>query len=172
MACHRRGPTWGHMLGVSATGQFVSLTLDTPKCFTWVMGRLGDRIRQARRHARISQFALARRVGVARSAVAQWEQDNGTHPLPVNLAKVAIATAVKFEWLATGRGRMGFSSDLHGAGDAAVAITFAAQCEVEARALVGLRRLDYSSMLAIVGMIEALGAAKRAGKAPPLPYSR
>lgn len=35
------------------------------------MSRLGNRIRQARRHAGVSQSALAQLVGVARSAVAQ-----------------------------------------------------------------------------------------------------
>ena len=71
-----------------------------------------NRIRQARRHGNLSQQALAERVGVHRSAVAQWEQPGGSHPTMENLARIAISTGVSFEWLATGRGRMQFVSDL------------------------------------------------------------
>lgn len=82
-------------------------------------------------------------------------------------------TEVAFEWLATGRGRMQFKDDGHGAREDPVAILrFSAQCEVEARALVGLRRLDYSSMLAIVAMIEGLAVAKKKRRPPPVAYSR
>lgn len=66
--------------------------------------RIADRIRRARRAARLSQTDLAMRVGVTSSAVAQWEHPNGTCPALVRLQAVATATAVNFEWLATGRG--------------------------------------------------------------------
>ena len=62
------------------------------------------RIRQARRNATLSQTALADKVGVNRSAVAQWERPGGSRPTAGNLSKIAIATSIQFEWLATGRG--------------------------------------------------------------------
>jgi transcriptional regulator with XRE-family HTH domain len=67
-------------------------------------GRIGDRIRRARRAAKLSQTALAERVGVTASAVAQWEHPDGTSPVLSRLQAIATATAVSFEWLATGRG--------------------------------------------------------------------
>ena len=121
-----------------------------------------NRIRQARRHANLSQQQLATLVGVHRSAVAQWEQPGGSHPTVENLARIAAVTAVQFEWLATGRGRMKFVSDLiPGEETPAVQIDYAAQSETEARALVALRHLDTTSALAIVEMIAALAKTQR-----------
>jgi transcriptional regulator with XRE-family HTH domain len=68
--------------------------------------RLNNRIREARAQAGMTKGELARRVGVCTSAVVQWELANGTAPTVPNLAKVAQATEVAFEWLATGRGPM------------------------------------------------------------------
>lgn len=76
-------------------------------------GRIGDRIRRARRAAKLSQTALAERVGVTASAVAQWEHPDGTSPALGRVQAIATATAVNFEWLATGRGA---PSHLHGSG--------------------------------------------------------
>jgi transcriptional regulator with XRE-family HTH domain len=121
-----------------------------------------NRIRQARRHASLSQQQLATLVGVHRSAVAQWEQPGGSHPTVENLARVAAVTSVQFEWLATGRGRMKFVSDLiPGEETPAVLIDYAAQSETEARALVALRHLDTTTALAIVEMIVALAKTQR-----------
>jgi transcriptional regulator with XRE-family HTH domain len=66
--------------------------------------RMADRIRRARRAARLSQGALAAHVGVTPSAVAQWEHPHGTCPVVANLRVVAAATDVNFQWLATGHG--------------------------------------------------------------------
>ena len=121
-----------------------------------------NRIRQARRHASLSQQQLAALVGVHRSAVAQWEQPGGSHPTVENLARVAAVTAVSFEWLATGRGRMKYVSDLiPGDETPVVQIDYAAQSETEARALVALRHLDTPSAIAIVEMLQALAKTQR-----------
>jgi transcriptional regulator with XRE-family HTH domain len=66
--------------------------------------QLPDRLRQARRAARLSQAALGAQVGVCASAVAQWELPAGTSPRVEHLAMVACICGVTFEWLATGRG--------------------------------------------------------------------
>nr|WP_257608158.1 helix-turn-helix transcriptional regulator [Xanthomonas citri] len=65
---------------------------------------LSARIRRARALAAISQAELAKRVGVQRSAVTQWECTAGTTPSVGHLIQIACETAVCFEWLATGRG--------------------------------------------------------------------
>ena len=65
---------------------------------------MSDRIRGARTSAGLSQSQLANETGVKRSAVAQWERKEGTHPSVEHLARIAVVTQVRFEWLATGRG--------------------------------------------------------------------
>ena len=132
-----------------------------------------NRVRQARRHANLSQQALATRLGVHRSAVAQWEREGGSHPTAENCARIAIATSVSFEWLATGRGKMAFSSDIL-AGDEppGVLLEYCAQSETEIRALTALRRLEFSTMLAIVEMAEGIGQARAIKLNRRVPYSR
>ena len=68
------------------------------------MTTLAIRIRRSRLAAKFSQAELATRTYVQRSAVAQWERDDGTQPSVKHLIEIAIATSVNFEWLATGRG--------------------------------------------------------------------
>ncbi|MFX8735760.1 helix-turn-helix transcriptional regulator, partial [Acinetobacter baumannii] len=63
-----------------------------------------QRIRLARRHAGLSQAALAAAVGVQRSAVSHWETAQGKSPSTEHMRQVALVTGVQFEWLATGRG--------------------------------------------------------------------
>lgn len=47
---------------------------------------------------------LARKVGVHRSAVAQWESPIGNTPSMEHLIAIALHTSVNLEWLGTGRG--------------------------------------------------------------------
>lgn len=68
------------------------------------MNALSLRIRKARSAAALSQAELARRIGVKRSAVTQWEHPAGTTPSVDHLIQIAMETVVMFEWLATGRG--------------------------------------------------------------------
>lgn len=138
------------------------------------MKSYSNRIRQARRNAKLSQKALAELVGVHRSAVAQWEQPGGSLPTMENLARIAITTAVQFEWLATGRGRMTYVSDLAPPGDEtpAVLLEFSAQGEVEVRALASLRKLEFADGMAVVEMLEALADSRLLKLKRKTPYSR
>ena len=121
-----------------------------------------NRVRQARRHANLSQQQLATKVGVHRSAVAQWEQPAGSNPTVENLSRIAAITRVQFEWLATGRGRMKYVSDLiPGEETPALLLEYSAQSETEAQALVALRHLDVPSALAVVEMMVALAKIQR-----------
>ncbi|GAA0711108.1 helix-turn-helix transcriptional regulator [Dokdonella soli] len=78
---------------------------------TRALATLPDRIRHVRRLNRLTQAALAKRIGVGPSAVAQWELPGGTSPTVENLIKIALSGEVSFEWLATGRGPL--RSEIH-----------------------------------------------------------
>lgn len=69
-------------------------------------GRMCDRIRTARHAAKLSQAALATRLGVTPGAVAQWESAKGTRPGIDRLDTIASVTGAVLEWLAFGRGDM------------------------------------------------------------------
>lgn len=62
---------------------------------------LPARIQSARRYARLSQQALADRIGVSRPAVSQWETegDKGTAPNRDNLAAISRITGAPMDWL-------------------------------------------------------------------------
>ena len=117
------------------------------------------RIRHARRNAKLSQAALAEKLGVNRSAVAQWERPGGSCPTSGNLCKIAVTTSIPFEWLATGRGRMTVKSE--GDDDAqALLLQFYAHDEVEERILVALRKLEYWQTVAIAEMVESFALGR------------
>lgn len=68
------------------------------------MPTLNERVRRARALSGITQSMLARKVGVHRSAVAQWESPIGHTPSMEHLIAIAMHTCVNLEWLGTGRG--------------------------------------------------------------------
>ena len=103
------------------------------------------RILRARRHIGLTQQQLAERIGVQRSAVAQWERLHGTRPASARLVAVALVTGVNFDWLATGRGNMLVPVDS----------TFELSAE-EVDLVRSLRRLSPPRQAAVVGLIGAL----------------
>ena len=70
-----------------------------------------QRIRQARRRAKLSQQALADLLGVQRSSVSNWESTSPVRPTSANLIGIAEATCTSVEWLATERGSMQLGHD-------------------------------------------------------------
>jgi transcriptional regulator with XRE-family HTH domain len=68
------------------------------------MNALPTRIRKARLSTQLTQAELARRIGVKRSAVTQWEHPQGTMPSMHHLLQIAVETGTCIEWLATARG--------------------------------------------------------------------
>ena len=120
---------------------------------TLSMTLLFNRIRQARRGAELSQAEMAVAVGVARSAVAQWERKDGAKPTTDNMAKIAMATAVSFEWLATGRGGRWIGGDDE---TPAMMLNFYAQCGLEERLLVAFRSLRSAEQQPLVDLVEAM----------------
>ncbi len=111
------------------------------------------RIRRSRLSGHLSQTDMAARIGVTRSAVAQWEREAGTRPSVENLARIAVAAHVRFEWLATGRGAMK-TGDSHSTSVPAPAETI--HDELERRLLLAIRRLNRAKREAVVGMLESL----------------
>jgi transcriptional regulator with XRE-family HTH domain len=69
---------------------------------------IGERIKLAREMAEpeISQAELARRIGVTRSSVNQWESGDTKGLRPENLVRAAQELEVRIEWLAMNKGPM------------------------------------------------------------------
>ena len=111
------------------------------------------RIRRARILRKSTQAGLAAQVGVHRSAVAQWEQRQGTTPSVTHLAKIAEALDVSFEWLATGRGRMKLGA-AYEAGER-IPVEFARD-EMEELILSASRHLNAHKQAAVLALMEAL----------------
>lgn len=129
-----------------------------------------QRIRLARRHAALSQSALAAQVGVQRSAVSHWEAIEGKSPSMANLRRVATVTGVQFEWLATGRGRMtlaGADAMDHVAAADATLVDDA----FEMRLLAAFRTLPARSRAPLVELMEQMAELRlgRARRRRPIP---
>ena len=64
---------------------------------------IGDRIRARRKECRLTQKALAAKVGVSHVAISQWEKDE-TVPRGENLLRVAAALGCTPAWVFDGEG--------------------------------------------------------------------
>lgn len=127
-----------------ATGDLTLIGVDP-------IGSLSDRIRRARRLAGVSQATLALRLGVGSSAVAQWELAHGTTPTVDRLAGIACCCAVRFEWLATGRGEIRDpAADKH-----PVDVLVLAETDAEGALLLAFRRMSEARRLALLRLVQA-----------------
>lgn len=117
---------------------------------------LKDRIRQARLESKLSQAALAEKIGIQRSAVAQWERVNGSRPTVDNLCKIATIASVRFEWLATGRGQRTLASGDDHSLEKEVQLMFVAGSDFEIRTLIAMRKLSMHENNAITELAENL----------------
>ncbi|MFC4728355.1 helix-turn-helix transcriptional regulator [Coralloluteibacterium thermophilus] len=117
------------------------------------MHTLSNRIRQARGLLPMTQAELARQVGVQRSAVAQWEQHNGTAPSIRHMLQIAQVTGTCLEWLATGRGPVRIDQSET---TAAVVLDDYAQDHLESRLLEAFRKIPRRQREPLVGMIEMM----------------
>ena len=66
--------------------------------------QIADRIREGRRLAGLTQAQAADALGVHRGTHGHWERGEGHRPTSPNLARLAEACELNYEWLATGRG--------------------------------------------------------------------
>lgn len=117
---------------------------------------LKDRIRHSRLTAGLSQAALAEKIGIQRSAVAQWERVDGSRPTVENLCKLATITSVRFEWLATGRGHRTLTATEDHSLDQEVQLMYLAGTDLEIRTLVAMRKLTVHESNAITELAESL----------------
>lgn len=126
------------------------------------MDSIHVRIRLARRQAGVSQSEFAKRIGVQRSAVAQWESAGGVKPTMENLIKVAMLGSMQVEWLASGRGKMALPNQGL-ADDQITSLQLAefALSDDEQRLLRAVRNLDRKTLSAIVVLTESLSIARR-----------
>lgn len=76
------------------------------------MASLGDRVREARRGAKLSQEELARRVGIKQPTIAAIE--SGDIKETAHIVKIALATGYSAYWLENGKGakKLGFQEAL------------------------------------------------------------
>jgi transcriptional regulator with XRE-family HTH domain len=94
---------------------------------------IGTRIRTAREEQGWTQDQLAEAVGVARSAVAQWETGRAGQ-VTTNLTRVASALGVGVEYLMNGRAK--FASAQVGSGDELAMLRLYRECVPEDRQLL------------------------------------
>lgn len=123
--------------------------------------RLADRIRAARRSGKLTQSALADRVGVTASAAAQWEHPHGTRPELSHLQSIAAATGVTFEWLAIGFGdkrRRGMSDE---DSTPALKLDVFAQDRAEEILLERFRALSPRGKQMLAGFLEEFRSGRR-----------
>ena len=121
-----------------------------------------QRMRLARRQAGLSQAALAKAVGVQRSAVSHWEASVGKSPSAVHLRQAALATGVQYEWLATGRGRMTISSEV-AMDSVATAEALLVDDPLELRLVAAFRDAPPRAQVPLVEIAEQL-AGQRTGR--------
>lgn len=116
------------------------------------MTRLAGRIRKARLSTGMSLRDLAIRLGVTRGAVANWECANASLPATERLQRIAHATGVNFEWLATGRGATRYAVSLD---DVPAADMEVVEDALELRLLRIFRSAPLRQHARIIAMLEA-----------------
>lgn len=125
---------------------------------------LSDRIRAARLAAKLSQAQLSTRVGVGRSAVAQWERQGGSKPTATHLHALAQALDCSFEWIATGRGRRSLDSLQDSGEGTAVVLQHFARDDEEERILAVFRELTHVDRAIVINLSESLQKRSYGGR--------
>lgn len=121
-----------------------------------------ERIRLARRAVGMSQSQLAQVVGVQRSAVSHWEAPMGKNPSVSHLREIAMVTGTQFEWLATGRGEMPLSREVH-LDSIATAEALLVEDTLEFRLIEAFRAAPLRTRLSLLEVMEEL-ATQRLGR--------
>lgn len=116
-----------------------------------------DRIRLARRRCALSQMQLGKRLGVHRSAVANWESGTSS-PSCDHLEQLARELSVAHEWLATGRGDMTLPGQCHEVSEARDDLV---ESPAERRLLRAWRSLPARPRVALLELAEAFRGRRR-----------
>lgn len=69
-----------------------------------MLNTVGERLKQARKHAKMTQVDLAKAVDAKQGAISDLE--NGRNHSSTKLIQMALCTGVNPEWLSTGKGEM------------------------------------------------------------------
>jgi transcriptional regulator with XRE-family HTH domain len=110
----------------------------------------------------MTQSQLAAKLGVSRSAVAQWERSDGSNPSAGNLASLALALSCSFEWLATGRGTRGPTPNKGARASEAPAKEHTyAHSDADDHLLAVFHELDHWDQKAVTAMVVALSRRPR-----------
>lgn len=127
------------------------------------MKTMSTRLREARRRAGLTQNALAARIGVCRSAVAQWERVDGTYPTSANLGLLAVTLACPYEWLATGRGpRVSVDAQASAQSEILAELRYFARNIAEEDLLQGFRELKARDQVLALEFLQLLGRMRGA----------
>jgi transcriptional regulator with XRE-family HTH domain len=119
---------------------------------------MADRIRLARQRTGLSQAELATQAGVTSSAVAQWENPRGTKPDLNHLLRVAVATNVTLDWLATGAGAKSARKSASQDESPALVLDVFAQNPVEETVLSCLRAMRPRTRDLLVSLVQELAS--------------
>jgi hypothetical protein len=98
--------------------------------------------------------------------VSHWEATNGKHPSVTHMRELAMACGVQFEWLATGRGKMGLSEDV-ALDSVAAADALLVEDPIELRLIHAFREAPARSRAPLVEVVEQLASLRtrrRAGE--------
>jgi transcriptional regulator with XRE-family HTH domain len=128
---------------------------------------LADRIRKARRFARLTQSQAAQQVDVHRGTYGHWERGNGHQPTSTNLLKLAVVLGVGYEWLATGRGPACLAPTEEEV--PALRLNCFVQCDEEERLLLALRSLPTRKRSAVLNFALSLVRPWSFAQAAPAP---
>lgn len=120
------------------------------------------RVRLARRRRGLSQTELAAAIGVQRTAVSHWESPLGKNPTVNHLRRFAEVAGVRFEWLTTGRGPMGFSKEEE-LDSVYAAHALLVDDDLEMRFLKAFREIAMESRISLVELAEQI-ASLRVGR--------
>ncbi|WP_348055125.1 helix-turn-helix domain-containing protein [Dokdonella sp.] len=121
---------------------------------------MADRIRLARQRTGLSQAELADQAGVTSSAVAQWESPRGTKPDLNHLLRVAVATNVTLDWLATGSGAKSARKSASQEESPTLVLSVFAQNPVEETVLTCLRTMRPRTRDLLVSLVQELASNK------------
>lgn len=73
------------------------------------MSGIGERLKKARKHAKMTQAQLAKAINTSQGAISDLE--NGRNSTSTYIIQMSSAMGVNAEWLATGKGEMIVSDD-------------------------------------------------------------
>jgi len=116
---------------------------------------IGQRIIEARKCRNISQAGLAVLIGVSRGACGQWEREITT-PSVAHLSNLARFLGVRFEWLATGRGEMGYVADVNERAPAVYGKTGIALTEEQQKWLEVYSRLSKGQRASVLAFLQTI----------------